>query len=201
MKVEVINENKIQITLSMDELSQRDISLKEIEVDSKKARKLFLDLIAENNLEQEFTLEHTQVLVEATTDCNNEFIVTITKIEDFPDLNKFDILNTTDSIKYSNYYSNFNIYEFDTLDTLINLSKILKKNSCYLGKNSIYKYNNLYYLIFNSTSTKNVKFTKTASLLNEYCTNMYENGIYETSLKEKATLILENRAIQKLIKV
>ena len=117
MKVEVINENRIQITLTIDELNKRNLSLKDIENDAKKAKKLFLELIEESNLEEEFSFEHTQVLVEANTDCNNEFIVTITKLDNFPDLSKFDILtNSAKNLSYLDYYSNFSIFEFSNLE-------------------------------------------------------------------------------------
>ena len=93
MKVEVINKNRVRIIMTMDELSQRQISLKDIEKDAKKARKLFLELIEETELAHDFSLEHSQVFIEASTGINNEFVVTITKVENFPDISNFDLLS------------------------------------------------------------------------------------------------------------
>ncbi len=204
MKVEVINENRIQITLTLDELNKRNLSLRDIENDAKKAKKFFLDLIEESNLQDEFSLEHTQVFVEATTDCNNEFVVTITKLDNFPDISKFDILNNSNLTKessYLEYYSNFSIFEFTSLDVIIDLSKMLKSNKCYIGKNSLYTYNDKYFLIFGNYTIKNAKFLKTVSIINEYCDNMYEGGIFETSLKEKSKELIKDRALQKVHKI
>ena len=49
MKVEFINENKIKITLTFEELEKRDISLKDITNNSSLARDLFTDLIEETD--------------------------------------------------------------------------------------------------------------------------------------------------------
>ncbi len=202
MRVEVISENRVEIRMTIDELYQRNLSLNDIEKDAKKARQLFVDLIEETNLTTDFPLEHTQVFVEATTDSNNEFIVTITKMDDFPDLSKFDILGNQDLNKssYLEYYSGFSIFEFKSLSDVINLAKILSAEKCYIGKNSLYKYNDKYFIIFSSYTIKQQKFIKTASLINEYSENMYESGIFEVSLKEKSKLIIENKALKTLVK-
>lgn len=203
MKVEIISENKVEIRLTIDELYQRNLSLNDIEKDAKKARQLFADLIEETNLASDFHLDHTQVFVEATTDSNNEFIVTITKIDDFPDISKFDILTTQNINKssYIDYYSNFSIFKFKTLDSIINMSKVLVKSKCYIGKNSLYKYNDDLFLIFTNYVIKQPKFLKTVSLINEFSDDMYESGIFEVSLKEKAKLMIKDKAIQKLSKI
>lgn len=202
MKVEVINKNRVQITMSMDELSQRKISIKDIEKDSNKARMLFLELMEETEMTCDFSLEHSQVFVEASSTSNNEFVVTITKVENFPDISKFDILGNSkkNNSSYLDYYSHFNVFEFNTFDDVIKVSKSLNNSKCFIGKNSLYKYNDKYFLIFSKYSLKNVKFVKTASILNEYCEYMYENNISEISLKEKAKCLIENKAIQNLSK-
>ena len=89
MKVEFINENKIKITLTFEELEKRDISLKDITNNSSLARDLFTDLIEETDLDSEFFVDDSQLLIEACSDNNNLFIVTITKINDFPELKKY----------------------------------------------------------------------------------------------------------------
>ena len=81
MKVERINDNKIKITLSLEELEKRNISLKDLEKDSSKAKNLFLDLIEESNLDEDFIIDESQLFIEAFSDNNNSFIVTITKVD------------------------------------------------------------------------------------------------------------------------
>ena len=121
MKVEKINDNRVKITLSFEELTTRNISIDDLEEDSDKARNLFLDLISESDLESSFIFEHSQLYIEASSDNNNSFVVTITKLEDFTDLSKYDVLDITTINKLKsniikNVYSN--IYVFNNLNTL-----------------------------------------------------------------------------------
>ena len=207
MKVEKINENKVRITLSIDELAQRQITLKDLEKDSSKAKKLFLDLIEESNLEASFVFEHAQLFVEASTDNNDFFTVTITKIDDFPDLTKYNLLeegfeskHVTKPSKNVLYPITSNIFAFENIDSLLDMCDILKKNKLFLGKNSLYKFGEKYFLVFSKYSIKNVKFVRTYSIINEYCLNIYESDLYEVSIKEKAMLIIENKALQTMTK-
>ncbi|MEG1989751.1 MAG: adaptor protein MecA [Clostridia bacterium] len=208
MKVEKISENKVKITLSIDELNQRNITLKDIEKDSVKAKNLFLELIEESNLESNFVFEHAQLFVEATTDSNDFFTVTITKVDDFPDLSKYNLIEQNSEKTKSkrmpalnNDYTLFNVFCFDSLDTLVNMCDILKSSPHFLGKNSLLKYDEKYFLIFSKYSIKNIKFLKTYSILSEFSINTYEGILFETSLKEKGKIIIKDKALQNLIKI
>jgi len=208
LKVEKINENKVKITLSIDELAQRHISLKDLEKDTMKAKQLFLELIEESNLESSFIFEHAQLFVEAATDSNDFFTVTITKIDDFPDLSKYNLLDegfNKKSIKKSStdmsYPIKFNVFSFDNLDNILDMCDILKKTKSFLGKNSLYKLDNRYFLIFSKYSIKNVKFLKTYSIITEFCLCNYASELYEVSLREKSKLIISDKALQSLIKM
>ncbi len=208
MKVEKINENKVRITLSIDELAQRDISLNDLEKDTVKAKKLFLELIEESNLESSFIFEHAQLFVEAATDSNDFFTVTITKIDDFPDLTKYNLLDegfTKKTVKKSSNKSispiSSNIFSFESLDNILDMCDILKGTNSFLGKNSLYKLDSKYFLIFSKYSIRNTKFLKTYSIINEFCLNNYESELYEISLKEKSQLIISNKALQSLAKL
>jgi adapter protein MecA 1/2 len=208
LKVEKINENKVRITLSIDELAQRDISLNDLEKDTVKAKKLFLELIEESNLESSFIFEHAQLFVEAATDSNDFFTVTITKIDDFPDLTKYNLLDEGFSKKNEKKSStklmspiNSNIFSFESLDNILDMCDILKGTKSFLGKNSLYKLDSKYFLIFSKYSIKNTKFLKTYSIINEFCLNNYESELYEISLKEKSQLIISNKALQSLAKL
>jgi len=208
LKVEKINENKVKITLSIDELTQRHISLKDLEKDTIKAKKLFLELIEESNLESSFIFEHAQLFVEAATDNNDFFTVTITKIDDFPDLAKYNLLDEGFSKKairkpssIATYPINFNIFSFESLDNILDMCDILKVNKAFLGKSSLYKLDSRYFLIFSKYSIKNAKFLKTYSIITEFCLCNYTSELYEVSLREKSKLIIADKALQSLTKI
>ena len=103
MKVEKISENKVKITLTLDELDLRDISLKDIENNSSLARELFIDLLEETNLADEFAESDTQLFIEASSDNENLFVVTITNF-----YKTFSIISEFCSEYYS--YEMFNTY-------------------------------------------------------------------------------------------
>lgn len=212
MKIEKINENKVKITLTFEELENRKISLQDIESDAAKAKDLFIDLLEESNLEEDFVIDESHLFVEASSDNNNLFTVIITKIEDIPELKQYSLLEKKPSMKRygkSNKLSNANykytvdsnIYEFSSLEDVLALCEVAKSERIFFGKNSLYKQNSKYYLIFSKFSIKNPKFLKTYVFLSEYCKNYYVYDLYETSIKERSQLIIENNALQTLSKL
>lgn len=214
MKMEKINENKIRITLTLEELSKRKISIKDIEKNSVLARELFLNLIEEYNLEEDFPLDGSQFFIEARSDNSNLFVVTITKIENIPTVDTYNlqkklknktkvkVKKTFDNIKPPlNYTIDSFVYMFNSLETILEMCDKTKKEKLFFGKNSLYKYENTYFLVFSKSSVKNKKFIKTFVFLSEYCSTYYSYDIFGISIKEKSKLILENNALQKLIKI
>lgn len=212
MKVEKINENKIRITLTLEELSKRKISIKDIEKNSVLARELFVNLIEEYNLEEDFPLDGSQFFIEARSDSSNLFIVTITKIENMPEVETYDLPQKTKIKKKNkkdlnnlkqplNYTIDSFVYMFDSLETILEMCDKTKKEKLFFGKNSLYKNENNYFLIFSKSSVKNKKFIKTFVFLSEYCSTYYSYDIFGISIKEKSKIIIENNALQKLIKI
>lgn len=212
MTIERINDNKIKIILTLDELEKRDISLKDIEKDGDLAKELFMDLIEESNLDEDFVLEGSQLLIEATSDNNNLFTVTITKIENIPELSHYATLskkrkenskkaNTIKEPNIHDYKVSSYIYSFDSIDTILSLCNRAKNEKLFFGKNSLYLYEDTYFLIFSTSSIKNKRFKKTFVFLSEYCKKYSSYDMLSTSIKEKAKIIIENNALQKLSKI
>ena len=92
MQIEKINKNKVKIILTLEELEKRDVNIKDIEKNNEIAKELFCDLIEESNIDEEFEFDNSQLLIEASSDNNNLFIVTITKVDNMPDLKKYSLL-------------------------------------------------------------------------------------------------------------
>ena len=200
MKVEKISENKVKITLTLDELELRDISLKDIENNSSLARELFIDLLEETNLADEFAESDTQLFIEASSDNENLFVVTITKIDNIPELKKYSTMKKSTSKNSSKKEKiTSSIYSFDGIDGLLLLCDELSKNKVFLGKNSLYKYDNTYFVIFNDTTIQNKNFYKTFSIISEFCSEYYSYEMFNTYVKEKSQLVIANFALQKLI--
>lgn len=201
MKIEKINENKVKITLTIDELSQRQISLKDIEQDSNRAQDLFLDLLEETDLNEDFILDDSQLFVEASSDNENLFVVTITKIDYIPELSKYTPKKGRKSNSETQYTVASSIYKFDNIDKILEACSKLTVENTFMGTNSLYKYENSYFIVFSDSSIKNKKFLKTFVILSEYSEDFFATDMYKTLIKEKAKLIIDKRALQKLSKI
>lgn len=201
MKIEKINENKVKITLTIDELSQRQISLKDIEQDSNRAQDLFLDLLEETELNEDFMLDDSQLFVEASSDNENLFVVTITKIDYIPELSKYSPKKSRKSASKTEYTVASSIYKFDNIDKIFDVCSKLMAENTFMGTNSLYKYENSYFIVFSDSSIKNKKFLKTFVILSEYSEDFFATDMYKTLIKEKAKLIIDKRALQKLSKI
>ncbi|MDD2628102.1 MAG: adaptor protein MecA [Clostridia bacterium] len=209
MKIEKIAENKVRITLTIDELSQRQITLKDIEQDSVMAQDLFLDLLEESDLNDEFIAEDSQLFVEASSDNENLFVVTITKIDYMPEISKYTVKNKSQSKKTLNkpkhnspdYTVASSIYKFSSLDLILDLSSKIKEENIFMGTNSLYKHKENYFLVFGNASIKNKKFIKTFAILSEYASEYYASDLYKTLINEKCQLIIKSRALQQLAKI
>lgn len=203
MKVELINKNKVKITLTFDELKKRKISLDDIQKDAS----TIINLIEELDLEDDFSIDDTSnFMIETNSDNKNTIIVTITKIEDIPELKKYSLLENSKKIntnKNNNitYKVDSNIYYFDSINTILDMCNNSKQEKLFFGKNSLYKYNNSYFVVFSPYSTKNAKFLKTFVILSEYCKKYYSLDMFSTLIKEKSRLIIENNALQTLSKI
>lgn len=213
MKIEKIAENKVRITLTIDELSQRQITLKDIEQDSVMAQDLFLDLLEESDLNDEFIAEDSQLFVEASSDNESLFVVTITKIDYMPEISKYTVKKkkqekkplkkplTKSDHNSPDYTVASSIYKFSSLDSIFDLSNKIKEESVFMGTNSLYKYNENYFLVFGNASIKNKKFIKTFALLSEYSSEYYATDLYKTLINEKSQLIIKGKALQQLTKI
>ena len=201
MKIEKINENKVKITLTIDELSQRHITIKDIEQDSNRAQDLFLDLLEETELNEDFIIDDSQLFVEASSDNENLFVVTITKIDYIPELSKYAPKRKRKANSRIEYTVASSIYKFENLDKISDLCSKLALEKAFIGTNSLYKYEGSYFIVFSDTSIKNKKFLKTFVILSEYSEGFYATDMYKTLIKEKSTLIIDKRALQKLSKI
>ena len=201
MKIEKINENKVKITLTIEELSKRDLTIKDIEQDSNMAQDLFMDLLEETELNEEFMVDDSQLFVEAASDNENLFVVTITKIDYMPELSKYAPKKKKKAASRVEYVVASSIYKIDSLDKILELCSKLIEENAFMGTNSLYKYENSYFLMFSDSSIKNKKFLKTYVILSEYSDDFYSSDMHKTLIKEKADLIIDKRALQKLSKI
>lgn len=190
MKIEKINNNTLKIILSIEELSTRNITIKDIENGKKKAQNFFFDIIEESAFADDFLKDNNKLLVEAAIAHDDTFIVTITKIEDMPEIAKEEYPK-----KYNYKLSTSTLYIFNNIQSLNKFIQQVKKQALYVGTNSLYKYNNVYFLIFPTRVVKDDKFKKTYFTLTEYCDKHLSKTYNVCKFKETGELIISKNAI------
>ncbi len=193
MKVEKVDENKVKFILSYEELKMRNITINDIEKNNSVAKNLYASLIEESNLDEEFDDSH--IFIEACSKNNNTVILTITKVENLPDINTYNknrrkILYRIDS----------QLYQFNSLDAILNFCDVVKDENLFFGNNTLYKYDDRFFILFSDSAIKNKKFIKTFVILSEYCSRYFSYSMFYTTIKEKGKVIIDKRAIQKLMK-
>lgn len=81
MKIEKINDNQIRCTLSGSDLTDRQLSLKELAYGSPKARSLFHEMIQLAHKQVGFEVEDIPLMIEAVPLSKDSIMLVITKVE------------------------------------------------------------------------------------------------------------------------
>ena len=103
MKIEKVNDNKIKVIVSFDDLEERDIDVSTFSYSSPETQELFWDLMEQAESELGFSVAESQLCIEAVSDVEEGFVITITRIDEegeFESIHKF--------IK-----NKYNIYDLD----------------------------------------------------------------------------------------
>ena len=80
MKFEKLNENKIRITLSTQDLIEKDIDFRSFMSNSIKSQDLFLDILEEAEKKVGFVTKDYKVRIEALAMNDGDFIFTVTRL-------------------------------------------------------------------------------------------------------------------------
>ena len=81
------------------------------------------------------------------------------------------------------------------------LEKTAKKENLFFGNNSLYKYQEKYFILFSDSAIKNKRFIKTYVMISEFCSRYFSYDIYYATIIEKGNLLISNRALHKLSKI
>ncbi|MDP4093338.1 MAG: adaptor protein MecA [Bacillota bacterium] len=201
MKIEKINENKIKVTISLNDLEERNIDLDSINYNSPAAQELFWDMVEQAEIEFGFNITDSQLVIEPTPDSEEGFIITITKLDeegDFESIHKYiknRYKNTDIRVKKKSrkLFSTIMIYSFRNFDDLCALCD--KINAIYGGDSTVYKCKDTYYLSLtrSNITTPNVKAFE--AILNEYGKKVSNTGFFDGYLSEYGERIIEYDAI------
>lgn len=207
MKFEKLNQDKIKVTLNVDDLSANDIDLNSFMSDSNETHSLFLNVLEKAERDYGFSTKDYNLKVETVALSNGNFVLTITRALD-------SSLPTFDDISRKKVHANRRlpkidsstvVYRFNTFDDFCNLEATLCNNILInykqIAKNSVlYNYKNRYYLALININTKSHTLKNFLSLITEFATYINSSDIYLAKLNESGTIIFNKKAIENGIK-
>ncbi len=211
MKFEKINDDKIKIIITTEDLSERGIQMSDLKYGNKETGDLFHEIIQEAVLECEFDVDNKPVLVEAVPMSSSTIEIFVTRIEDDEMAEevagKVDLLNKIREshskkgavplplINNKEVEKDFILIKFKEIDDVCNVSK--NASNVFDGKDELYKFEGFYYLILHTNTNKvNVKINILKNVFKEY--GEIINYIDYSFVQEHGTVILKKDVIKNL---
>lgn len=205
MKIEKINENKIKVTISFNDLEERNIDLNSLNYNSPETQELFWDMMEQAELQLGFTASDSQLCIEAVADADEGFVILITKMDEENEFesihkyikNRFRRADLKVKKKTKRVCSTMVMYAFDDFENLCALCKRL--SDIYFGESTLYKLKNTYYLLLTKNSLCIDNLSAFDLILNEYGRKNKNVSFYEGYLNEYAIKVIDGAAIETII--
>lgn len=199
MRFEKLNEDKIRITLSSEDLIKKHIDFHSFMSDSIESQDLFFDMLEEAEREIGFVTKDYLIRIEALAMAGGDFILTVTRT--LPDKvknsvkKKVHIKRKKVKLDSSQFIYCFNTFEdYCSFVEFFNISGFKPANLA----NSIllYEYKNAYYLSINGINLEYPNLKKLFSCITEFATFVNHSEIFASKLSESGNLIMKNNAIR-----
>ncbi len=202
MKIEKLTEDKIRITLNLEDLESKNIDLHSFMANSKETQNLFGEMLDKLEKEIGFVTKNYRLSVEAIATQAGTFVLTITRLLDPNLISPKKIHIKRKSI--SNTCSTL-IYKFDNFDDLCLLCEFIKKNDhlknivSILDNVSLYYYNN-YYIVIKNINLEIEILKNICSVFSEFGKYINNPILFEKKLQEYGKLVLAEGTIDCIIK-
>ena len=200
MKFEKLNENKIRIILTIQDLTEKHIDFHSFMSNSLESQDILLDMLEEAKKETGFDPEDSNLKIEALAMADTNFVFTITKVCPEPSKSsrkKFTIkrksLNPTTSTQA--------VYEFCSFEDFCNFVQFLNKSSfsdcvkeiadCV----SLYSYKSHYYLLISQIHSEVIDKIKLYTAITEFAKYITNSKVFASKLRECGTVIMNNNAL------
>ena len=225
MKIEKISDTQIKVTLSHSDLLDRDLKISELAYGSQKAQALFKDMMARAYEDFGFEADNVPLMIEAVPLSTDSIMIVVTKVED-----PSQIEQKLDAVGERPTHRTFKEPEEDRLTDLALMGKdvsdtnAVKEHSeetelmymfndfeyvcmaahgvvkVFIGDNSLYKYNEKYFLVLGKNKKADSKVEGTIGVLDEFGTRCQSSHLNEVFLKEHGTLMINLHAVDVLSK-
>ena len=201
MKFEKLNENKIRIILNLEDLKEKNIDFHSFMSNSIESQTLFLDMLDEAEKKVGFVTKDHRLMIEALATTDGNFILTVTRdllTQEAEKAKRKKVHIKRKSIDLDKPIAIYSFCSFDDFCLFCNFieNSNLKEFISFVGKISLYNYQEQYYLCF-----KNIR--SNLDLLKGFCTAITEFGAYvcdpelfERKLIEYGSVIIKKDAIK-----
>ena len=202
MHIEKLNENKIRITLNLDDLKENNIDLHSFMASSIESQDFFYDMLDKAENEVGFETRDYKLMIEALAIPNGNFILTVTRFSSEKEKIKKPIAKR----KTFNEKTNISVYEFESFDNFVEFCSYLRTNIdgptyVKLKKSTLYSYSNKYYLVINLNSFKIDIFKTLHCSIIEFGKFISNSDLFERKLVEYGKVIYKTNAIGKCTNV
>lgn len=211
MKIERISENQLKLTLTKDDLKERDIKLEDLITPSEKTQKLFRDIMEQALDEEDFVSENTPLMVEAVPMGTEGIMIIVTKVNNKDNKAPADLLHQAqemrrwkkkplDTLEHTEEKnSDILIYSFPELDDVIRVS--LRLDGGFKGESSVYKNDGKYFLVLQGdTYTAEESSDELELVLKEYGQKHVSTPLAKYYLLEHGETIIADKAVKALAK-
>ena len=199
MKIEKLNDNKIRITLNLEDLKEKNIDFHSFMSNPIESQSIVLDMLDAAEKEIGFVTKDYKLAIETLATSTGTFILTITRSKDTQNIKKKVHIKR----KSADLDKPIAIYSFNSFDDLCDFCRFLK------GKNlqatlysidtvSLHKYNGMYYLRFSKIGANLNLLKSFCSAILEFGSYVQDSDLFEGRLLESGTTIISNNAIDVL---
>lgn len=225
MKIEKISDTQIKVTLNHSDLIDRDLKISELAYGSSKAQALFKDMMARAYEDFGFETENVPLMIEAVPLSTDSIMLVVTKVED-----PSQIEQKLDAIGERPTHRTFKEPEEDRLTDLALMGKGVpetpevtkvsedtdityafndfdsvcmaahRAQAIFIGDNSLYKYNEKYFVVFGRNKKANATIEGLVGVLDEFGSSCPSSNLNEMFLQEHGQLMIKQHAIDVLSK-
>lgn len=201
MKFEKLSENKIRITLSIQDLADKEIDFHVFMSNSIESQDILLDMLEEAKKETGFDPGNYNLKIEALAMADTSFIFTITK--ELPDeKTKLPKKKFTIKRKSLSPSSTQAVYAFSTFDDYCSFLQFLQDSNL-LGDIAhiadtilLYGYKEKYYLLMNGIHSEVVNKLRFYTAITEFAKYVTNSKVYVSKLLECGNLIMKHNALE-----
>ncbi len=201
MKFEKLSENKIRITLSIQDLAEKEIDFHVFMSNSIESQDILLDMLEQAKKETGFDPENYNLKIEALAMADTSFIFTITKEipEEKTKLPKKKFSIKRKSLNPSSTQAVYSFFSFDDFCAFLYFlqeSKLLNDITNIADNILLYEYKQKYYLLMNGIHSEIVNKLKFYAGITEFAKYVTNSKVYVSKLSECGNLIMAHNALE-----